>query len=292
MVGMPETDDWYQRLQADGLLDTLAPYQPVIVGAYPLGLAAAGTPLEVVCRAVDLPAFARTVERAYGDRPGFALHGGELDGESAVFAEFELDGLLMEVAAQGQHVHRRLAAATLGVDRALSETGPAARARMAAAVGRGEDWLEAALGQLRLSRMAIESLSNANPKLVRRVLGLPQASVPVREYLVPILVGGLADLGIVAAGAARGSHEYTGIMLLVEAAVLGAVFGARLGLVAALVPLVALGAWLIGPLLVGQSSCSPGCGQTLAGYVFVPVLVASAAGITGLLRDRYRPRPG
>ena len=292
MEGSPGFDDWYARLREDGLLDVLAPYEPVIVGAYPLDVAAETTPLEIVCRAVDLPAFARTLERTYGDRPGFALHGGELDGEAAVFAEFDMDGLPMEVAAQGQHVHRRLGAATLGLDRVLSESGPTARIRLAAAVERGEDWLEAALGQLRLSRMAVESLSNANPRLVRRVLGLPGPRIPIREYLVPIVIGTLADLGIVAAGAARGSQQYTGLMLLLEAVVLGTVFGARLGLVASLTPLAAIGAWLIGPLLIGQGSCSPDCGQTVAGYIFVPVLVASAAGITGLLRDRYRPRPG
>jgi uncharacterized protein DUF4269 len=285
-------EDWYQRLQADGLLDTLAPYQPAVVGAHPLQVASDATPLEVVCRAVDLPAFARMLERAYGDRPGFELHGGQLDGEEAVFAEFELDGLAMEVSAQTQHVHRRLGAATLGLDRVLAESNPVARTRLAAAVARGEDWLDAGLEQLGLSRMAVESLASANPQLVRRVLGLRQPSVPIREYLVPILIGFVADLGIVAAGAARGSQQYTGLMLLLEAGVLGAIFGARLGLVAALTPLVPIGAWLLGPFMVGQASCSPDCGQTLAGYVFVPVLVASAAGLAGVLRDRYRPRPG
>ena len=61
------TDDWYARLQASGLLDTLAPYAPVLVGAYPLGIAPPGSRIEIVCRATDLPAFARTLERTYGE---------------------------------------------------------------------------------------------------------------------------------------------------------------------------------------------------------------------------------
>ncbi len=289
---MPMVPDWYERLQADGLLDALAPFQPAVVGAYPLNVAGQETPLEVVCRSVDLPAFARLMERSYGDRPGFALHGGELDGEDAVFCEFDLDGLPMEVAAQPEYVHRRLGAATLGLDRVLDESGPVARNRLAAAVGRGEDWLEAGLEQLNLSRAAVESLASANPQLVRQVMGLPGPRMPLSQYVAPLLVGALADLLIVVAGSIRGSQEYTGVMLLAEAVVLGAVFGARLGLVAALVPLVPAGIWLIGPILVGQGSCSPDCGQTLAGYVYVPALVASAAGVSGLLRDRYRPRLG
>ncbi|MDX6548011.1 MAG: hypothetical protein QOG33_1561, partial [Gaiellales bacterium] len=103
-------DDWYPRLQASGLLDTLAPYTPVLVGAHPLGLAAEGMPIEIVCRAIDLAAFARVVERTYGQREGFSLHPGTLDDEEAVFAEFTLDGLLLEVSAQREHVHRRLGA--------------------------------------------------------------------------------------------------------------------------------------------------------------------------------------
>lgn len=285
-------DDWYERLQADGLLDVLAPYQPAVVGAYPLGIAAPQTPLEIVCRSVDLPAFARMMERTYADRPGFALHGGELDGEDAVFCEFDLDGLPMEVAAQPEHVHRRLGAATLGLDRVLTQSGPVARNRLEAAVGRGEDWLQAGLEQLNLSRTAVESLASADPTLVRRVMGLPGPRIPFSAYLLPLAVGAAADLLIVLAGTARGSQQYTGVMLLVEAVVLGLVFGARLGLVAALVPLIPAGVWLIAPLLVGQGRCSPDCGETLAGYVYVPALVASAAGVAGLLRDRYRPRLG
>jgi hypothetical protein len=284
-------EDWYQRLVGDGLLDTLAPYNPTVVGAYPLGVAADDTPVEIVCRAVDLPAFARMMERGYGDRPGFELHGGQMDGEDAVFAEFDLDGIPLEVSAQAEHVNRRLGAATLGLDQVLSETGDMSRFRLAAAVARGEDWLEAGLDQLRLSRSAIESLAGADPGLVRRVMGLPQPRIPLSRYLVPIAIGFAADIMIVAAGAARGSQEYTGVMLLFQAIVLGGLFGARIGLVASLLPLVPVGMWLIGPLLVGQGSCGPDCGQNIAGYVYLPLLVASCAGVAGLLRDRYRPLP-
>ena len=56
------------------------------------------------------------------------------------------------------------------------------------------------------------------------------------------------------AGAARGSQQYTGLMLLLEAALLGFLFGARMGMVATLVPLVAIGIWLVAPLAVGIST--------------------------------------
>jgi hypothetical protein len=140
-------EDWYPRLQASGLLDTLAPYEPVLVGAYPLAIAGPDSRIEIVCRAVDLPAFARTMERAYGERDGFVMHPGSLDVESAVFAEFLLDGLPLEVAAQPEHVHRSLGAATLGISRVLEEEGELARTRLEAAVAHGDDWLDAAMAQ-------------------------------------------------------------------------------------------------------------------------------------------------
>ena len=283
-------EDWYERLANAGVLDVLAPYQPAVVGAYPLGVAAYGTPVEIVCRAVDLPAFARVVERTFGETQDFSLHGGSLDAEEAVFAEFSLDGLPVEVAAQPEHVNRRLGAATLGIDRVLAESPPAARRRLTASVAAGEDWLDAAVNQLDLSRMALESLANANPALVARVMGIRRPGPAIREYVLAIGLGITAELLIVAAGAARGSQEYTGLMLMIEAAVLGLVLGTRLGLVAALAPLIGMGAVIASSISVGSETCSPDCGQQSVSYLFVGVLVAAAAGTAGLLRDRYFPR--
>jgi Domain of unknown function (DUF4269) len=285
------TDDWYQRLHATGLLDVLAPYQPALVGVYPLGIAPDGAPVEIVCRAVDLQAFARVLENTYGDAEGFALYGGRLEQEQAVFAEFSLDGLPLEVSAQREHLHRRLGAATLGISRALEQAGPVARARLAQAVAGGSDWLEAAESQLSLSRSGLESLANANPALVARVMGVPRPGPKLREYTIAITVAVVADLLIVAAGATRGSQEYTGLMFMLEAGVLGLVFGARVAVTAALAPLAAIGLLILSSIVIGSETCSPDCSQQAADYLFVGVIVGSAAGVLGLLRDRYFPRP-
>ncbi len=107
--------------------------------------------------------------------------------------------------------------------------------------------------QFDLSRAAVESLSGAKPALVRTVMGIKGPRIPWEAYVLPIGVGIAADVLIVLAGAARGSQQYTGLMLLVEAALLGFLFGARMGMVATLVPLVAIGIWLLAPLAVGSS---------------------------------------
>jgi hypothetical protein len=284
------SEDWYERLRDTGLLDVLAPYDPAVVGPYPLGIAAPHSRIEVVCRATDLPAFARVLERTYGDAEDFALHPGELDGESAVFAELELDGLPVEVSAQADHVNRRLAAATLGIARMFEAEGELRRSRLAAAVSRGEDWLEAALEQTGLTRAGIEGLASANPAVARRVLGVRRPPPPLREYIVPVVLGFVSQVLIVLALAERGTLDLLGAMLILEAAVLGAVFGARLGIVAALGPLILIGLVVAGSVLVGSESCSPDCAVQFAEYTFVAVLVASSSGLAGLLRDRYFPR--
>jgi hypothetical protein len=72
--------------------------------------------------------------------------------------------------------------------------------------------------------------------------------------------------------------------------VLGVIFGARLGVLAAVTPLAAFGLLIGASILVGNETCSPDCAQQAADYLFVGVIVGSAAGVTGLLRDRYFPR--
>ena len=164
------------------------------------------------------------------------------------------------------------------------------RSRLAAAVGRGEDWLEAALFQTGLTRAALEQLASANQVVVERVLGVRRPPPPLRDYLLPVVVGFTSQFLIVLATAGRGGEDLTGFMLMVQAGVLGAVFGARMGLIAALSPVLVIGAVVLSSILVGSETCGPDCGVQLAGYAFVAVLVTSAAGLAGLLRDRYFPR--
>jgi hypothetical protein len=284
--------DWYDRLLATGLMDVLAQYRPVLVGSYPLEIAGDHERIEIVCRSPDLPAFARVLERAYGESEGFALYGGELDDDDAVFAEFELDGLPLEVSAQDGPANQRLGAATLGIVKVFDLEGPVSQARLAGAVARGEDWLTAALEQTGLTRAALEALSTENPVVARRVLGVRSAGPPLRDYFLALAIGFVAMTLIVLVTSARDTTDYTGGLLMLEAGVLGALFGARLGLVASLAPIALFGLVILGGWSFGDrtNQCGPDCGVALVGYLFIGVLVAAAAGVTGALRDRYFPR--
>ena len=95
-------------------------------------------------------------------------------------------------------------------------------------------------------------------------MGIKGPRVPWGAYVLPITIGAMADLLIVLAGAARGTQEYTGIMLLLQAPLLGFLFGARLGMVAALTPLIAIGIWLMRAdrWWAARPGCGPDCGET------------------------------
>ena len=124
------------------------------------------------------------------------------------------------------------------------------------------------------------------------MLGVRRPAPPLRVYVVPVLIGFVSQVLIVLATTRRGTDgNFTGLMVLVEAVILGAVFGVRLGVVAALLPLVVVGVVAGGGVLLG-SGASPDALYTLAGYVFVAVLVGGAAFMAGSIRDRYFPRAG
>ena len=61
-------------------------------------------------------------------------------------------------------------------------------------------------------------------------------------------------------------------------------------MLASLTPLVAIGLLIGASVAIGSETCSPDCTQQAVDYLFVAVIVASSAGFTGLLRDRYFPR--
>ena len=178
-----------------------------------------------------------------------------------MFAEFTLEGLALEVSAQREHVHRRLGAATLGISRVLEHEGQVSRDRLAARVAPARTGWTRPSTQTGLSRSALEALATANTAVARRVLGVPRPAPVVRQYVLPLLVGFTSETLIVLATASSRSQDFTGAMLLLEAVVLGALFGTRMGLVASLAPLALFGSVIGSSVVVGGESCgTDGCG--------------------------------
>jgi hypothetical protein len=107
----------------------------------------------------------------------------------------------------------------------------------------------------------------------------------VRRYWLPVLCGLIAE-GILTAilWIGNGSAAPAGLMFLVEAAILGYVFGSEGGTVGTIAPLVLLA-------VVALPTASPGDRVAdLALLVFAALLLGFIAWFTGKLAQRYGRR--
>ncbi len=108
------------------IFNRLAPYRPVLVGTFPLGLAMAGSDLDIICQAADLEAFAARVAALYGHKQGFRVAVKPVVGEPSAVAAFAAGGVPVEVFAQRLPVERQRGYRHLVVEARLLALGGAA----------------------------------------------------------------------------------------------------------------------------------------------------------------------
>jgi hypothetical protein len=96
-----------RALAACGVLERLAPFDPVLAGTYPLDLAVEGSDLDVLCHAPDLALFERAVRESLGDRPGFRCERQPVGTTLAVIARFRSGALPVEVFGQPLPIDRQ-----------------------------------------------------------------------------------------------------------------------------------------------------------------------------------------
>jgi hypothetical protein len=99
-----------------------------------------------------------------------------------------------------------------------------------------------------------------------------------RLYGLAIACGLVAEIGLAAAIYAGGPKALA-LLFFVEAIILGFVFGARPGMVAAIVPLPVM-------FLIDAIGGNP-VGDIVAPLVFVAILQGFFAGMTGAMKARY-----
>lgn len=105
----------------------------------------------------------------------------------------------------------------------------------------------------------------------------------LRIYALALVAGSFAEIGLVLAIKQTGADGLA-LLFFAEAIILGLVFGARPGMVGAVLPFVAL----YPVTLMVDDIDDP---ITLLSYVlFVVILLAFLAGMAGAIRDRYRRR--
>ncbi len=116
----------YQVLHRAGLLAHLRPYDPILVGTFPLDLTVPGSDLDLICEVRDEAAFRQTLG-AFAGCPGYTVQAANTP-VPAVVAGFELEGLPVEVFGQALPTTRQNGYRHLVVEaRLLAAGGPAFR---------------------------------------------------------------------------------------------------------------------------------------------------------------------
>lgn len=70
---MPARPDYRTAIEASGLIDRLAPFDPHVAGTPPLGIDLPASDIDILCHAPDPAAFAALVWEAWRTFPDFAL---------------------------------------------------------------------------------------------------------------------------------------------------------------------------------------------------------------------------
>jgi len=85
------------------IFSVLAEFDPLLAGAFPLGIETPQSDLDVISFAEDLPRFANVVTDAYGDEESFELHLTEKNGLPSQICRFQVREIPVELFAQPRH---------------------------------------------------------------------------------------------------------------------------------------------------------------------------------------------
>jgi hypothetical protein len=107
-----------------------------------------------------------------------------------------------------------------------------------------------------------------------------------RRFVLPIVCAAIAEgLLILLLAEAGGAAAPASLLLVLEAGILGFVFGPRPGIAGAVLPIVVLGVGVI------ATDASRDRASDFAVIVFVMLLLGFTAGMAGALRGRYGRPP-
>jgi hypothetical protein len=155
------------------LFDLLAPFQPTLVGTFPLGLVVDGSDLDVACACDDLDAFEGAVRSALAAL-GVADARIERLPLPAVVAGFVVDGTPVEIFGQALAVERQAGFRHMIVEgRLLAIGGAALRARVVERKRAGvktEPAFAQVLGLAGDPYAAVLALEDEPPDVLRRLV--------------------------------------------------------------------------------------------------------------------------
>ncbi len=105
--GSDRQRDAYQAMIALDVLSVLAEFDPVLTGAYPLGLETPHSALRLSCYAEDLDDFSVQVKAAYGNLDEFHVVRRERNSVPTVVCRFQFRSFPMEIVAQPRPVEEQ-----------------------------------------------------------------------------------------------------------------------------------------------------------------------------------------
>lgn len=125
--GTARQRDAYRALVDSDILIVLGDYDPILVGALPLGLETPAMQLTLVCQANDTERFAQEMTAYYGDAPGFEIASpGPADvpvAADSTTCHFLQEGFVIEVTASSTPTQEQAALRILNVEARLLRVG-------------------------------------------------------------------------------------------------------------------------------------------------------------------------
>jgi len=103
----------YTILLKRDIMRLLAPYNPILAGTFPLDITVDDSDLDILCEVYDLQEFATWATHNFGMEEGFSVCSLPNQEPAAVVVVFFLDGIQVELFAQGrptkeQHAYRHM----------------------------------------------------------------------------------------------------------------------------------------------------------------------------------------
>ncbi|ASZ13645.1 DUF4269 domain-containing protein [Chitinophaga pendula] len=99
-AGTPLQQQVYAIVTRHRLLEVLGEYGPILIGSIPIRVAIADSDIDISCCYKDAIAFRVHLQTLFGDYPLFRLREGVLNGLLAVIANFEAEGVPVEIFGQ------------------------------------------------------------------------------------------------------------------------------------------------------------------------------------------------
>jgi len=82
------------------MLSLLQPFDPILIGTFPIGIAIGSSDLDIACHFSNHDEFVFQIIKCFGDLKGFSIKQTVISGQNTTIANFEIDGFPIEIFGQ------------------------------------------------------------------------------------------------------------------------------------------------------------------------------------------------